>query len=250
MGELEGPGLMRGPRDTTKAALRRFSLVVACFAALIAIPVQAEIHTGPTGHIILTVTGNISVTNAKNEARFDTALLESLGGATLVTSTPWTDGTVKFEGVWARDLLEAVRATGDKVVAVALNDYQVEIPLEDLNNQNVLLVLKMNGTYMRVWDKGPVWIIYPSPPSGEARDMATRAKMIWQLKRLEIARGNTRPQSPVNYLKQRLRKPRTFGKASVWRPADNPESHCASWCGCRRIPFGDRATCGGTEIPV
>lgn len=177
---------MRGPRDTARAVLCRFSLVVACFATLFALPAQAEIHTGPAGHIILTVTGNISVTNAKNEAHFDTALLESLGSATLVTSTPWTDGTVKFEGVWARDLLEAVGATGDKVVAVALNDYQVEIPLAELTSQNVLLALKMNGTYMRVRDKGPVWIIYPQSRNGDLQDMATRVKMVWQLNRLEI----------------------------------------------------------------
>ena len=177
---------MRGSRDPARAASRRFSLVVASFAMLIAFPAQAEVLTAPTGHIILTVAGNISVINAQNEAQFDVALLESLGNATLATSTPWTDGTVKFEGVWAQDLLETVGATGDKVIAVALNDYKVEIPLIDLTSQNVLLALKMNGEYMRVRDKGPIWIVYPQSRNGDLQDMATRVKMVWQLNRLEV----------------------------------------------------------------
>ena len=173
-------------RDQATAVMRRFAFVAACFAALSAFPSQAESLIAPTGHVILTVTGNISVTNAKNEAQFDIALLESLGEATLVTSTPWTDGLVRFEGVWARDLLDAVGAAGDQVIALALNDFRAEIPWDDLASRNVLLALKMNGTYMRVRDKGPIWIIYPPSRNGEFQDMATRSKMVWQLTRLEV----------------------------------------------------------------
>ena len=166
--------------------MRRLIYVLACIAALAATPSQAGSMPDPTGRIVLTVTGNISMTNAPGEARFDVAMLEALGKAGLSTVTPWTEGSTNFEGIWARDLLDAVGATGDKAIAAALNDYQVEIPLADFSTKEVLLALKMNGEYMRVRDKGPVWIIYPASPDGELQDMDSRSKMVWQLERIEV----------------------------------------------------------------
>ena len=173
-------------KNQATAILRRFAFIFACFTTLNTFPSQSESLGAVSGRIILTVTGKISVTNAKDEAQFDIALLESLSDATLVTSTLWTDGPIRFEGVWAQDLLKAVGATGNKVVALALNDYQVEIPLDDFSSQKVLLALKMNGIYMRVRDKGPIWIIYPPSRDGDMQDMATRSEMVWQLEELEV----------------------------------------------------------------
>jgi hypothetical protein len=53
---------------------------------------------------------------------------EALGTTKLNTSTAWTAGEAKFEGVLARDLLQAVGAQGTEVVATALNDYVATIP--------------------------------------------------------------------------------------------------------------------------
>ena len=55
---------------------------------------------------------------------------------------PWYKDAVKFEGVPLDKLMEHVGATGDRVVAIALNDYSVEIPIEDFSKYRAILALK------------------------------------------------------------------------------------------------------------
>ena len=92
---------------------------------------------------------------------FDLKDLEQLGLTKLTTWTPWTEGEVEFEGVWARRLMEAVGARGTEVEARALNDYVEVIPIDDFHRYDVLLAVRMNGQLMRTRDKGPIWIVYP-----------------------------------------------------------------------------------------
>lgn len=140
----------------------------------------------PQGKVILTVSGAIEQTNAGSEAHFDHAMLEKLGTAVLTMQTPWTVGEIAFEGVWARDVMNAVGGSGSIAVAVALNDYRAELPLEDFSERDVLLAFRMDGKTMRVRDKGPIWIVYPPDLNGSDHQVETRAKMVWQLKHLEI----------------------------------------------------------------
>jgi hypothetical protein len=115
----------------------------------------------PTEKPILTITGKISVTNKEGAAQFDRTMLEALGETSFSTNTPWYKGPVKFEGVPLNKLLEAVGATGDRIVSIALNDYSAEMPIEDARNFGVILALKRDGEYMTVRDKGPLFIVYP-----------------------------------------------------------------------------------------
>jgi hypothetical protein len=43
-------------------------------------------------------------------------------------------GAGKFEGVPLAKLLDAVGATGDRIVSIGLNDYSAEMPMEDAAN--------------------------------------------------------------------------------------------------------------------
>ena len=52
----------------------------------------------PEGPVILSVTGNITTTNAEGRADFDRAMLEALGVTRMTTWTPWTDGQVRLRG--------------------------------------------------------------------------------------------------------------------------------------------------------
>ena len=85
-----------------------------------------------------------------------------------------------------RDVLHAVGAHGAAVTATALNDYIVTIPTEELSRYPVLLALKINGEYMKVRDKGPIWIVYPSDTFSELRTSMTDKKWIWQLSQLTV----------------------------------------------------------------
>ena len=140
----------------------------------------------PSGPVVLEVTGSIHNTNSGGAARFDRQMLEALGLRKLRTSSAWTTGAAEFEGVLARDLLDAVGAEGTRVTASALNDFVMSIPLDELRRYPVILALKMNGEYLKVRDKGPIWIIYPRDQHEELQDSLTDKKWVWQLYRLHI----------------------------------------------------------------
>ena len=89
------------------------------------------------------------------------SLSEALGVSRTRTSTAWTSGKQDFEGVSLKVLLERVGAFGDRIEAIALNDYKVEIPVSDFSRWPVILAYRANGALLRVRDKGPLWIVYP-----------------------------------------------------------------------------------------
>ena len=66
-------------------------------------------------------------------------------------------------------LMKRVGASGERVLADALNDYSTEIPVEDFANYSVILALKRNGEYMPVRDKGPLFIVYPFDSNPELK---------------------------------------------------------------------------------
>ncbi|MEE9251045.1 MAG: oxidoreductase [Alphaproteobacteria bacterium] len=156
------------------------------FICLLPAAAVAESLPQPSGKVILTVSGNIRNTNGDGVAEFDRAMLEALGMTELQTSTDWTTGRPVFEGVPANALLEAVGAGGTTARAIALNDYVVDIPLADFRDYPVVLALKVDGKYMRVRDKGPIWVVYPHEQYEELKAETFQVRWIWQLRRLEI----------------------------------------------------------------
>ncbi len=135
---------------------------------------------------LLTISGAIGARNQDGTFVLDRAKLEAMKMSVVKTETPWTDGMVTFEGVSLRSLLDLAGANGKVIHAVALNDYAVDIPVEDSANPKVIVAYRMNGETMRVRDKGPLWLIYPLSDDPALRTEATHNKMIWQIKALEI----------------------------------------------------------------
>ena len=157
------------------------------FVALVAAsPALSRQLPAPVGPVILTVTGNITSTTDGDVALFDRAMLEELGMTTVETTTPWTEGARRFEGVPVRRLLDAVGATGRSVFATALNDYAVEIPVSDFLQHKVILALKMDGAYLNVRDKGPIFVIYPFDAEPGLRNDVIYDRSIWQLSHFEV----------------------------------------------------------------
>ncbi len=158
----------------------------AAVLLLPAIVAAAEPLPAPEGPVILVVSGNIEVTNTDEGAAFDREMLHGLGLTEIETSTPWTDGVQVFSGVLARTVLERVGADGAAVMASALNDYTVEVPMEDFQNFDVLLATTMGGEEMKVSDKGPIWIVYPRDNHPELQDRRLHDRWVWQLKALRV----------------------------------------------------------------
>ncbi|HEX6115023.1 MAG TPA: molybdopterin-dependent oxidoreductase [Geminicoccaceae bacterium] len=161
-------------------------LLALCVARAPMMSVATESLAPPSGQVVLTVAGAIAKTNAPGRAEFDLDMLERLGLSSLTTWTPWTEGELEFQGVSARQLMNAVDARGTQVRAVALNGYEYTIPLEDFDRYDVLLATRVNGQLMRVRDKGPIWIVYPWSGHPELDDFGTREKSVWQLSALHV----------------------------------------------------------------
>lgn len=162
----------------------RLCLLAILFAA--ASSAEAETLPEPAGEVILTVDGAIANTADGEEARFDVAALEALGLTTVTTSTPWTDGAVTYEGVLGRVLMEHVGAKGSRLMARALNDYLVDIPIADFTDYDVILAIKANGAYMPIRDKGPIFVVYPLDTHPGLLNNTIYSRCVWQLARLTV----------------------------------------------------------------
>jgi hypothetical protein len=136
----------------------------------------------PAGPQLLEITGSVEGKSVK----FDLAGLEKIGRKTLKTSTKWTQGQIEFEGVPMADLLKAVGAKGAEIVAVAINDYKVTIPIADFAKHNVVLAYRRDGQTMPVRDKGPLWIMYPFDENPDLKTDLYYSRCAWQLKAIEV----------------------------------------------------------------
>ena len=141
----------------------------------------------PSDKVILSVSGRIRTVNKDGSAEFDRAMLEALGMESFETTTPWYNGPVKFEGVRMQKLMQAVGAAGERVTAVALNDYTTDIPIADFERYGVLLALKRDGNEMPVRDKGPLFIVYPYDSRPELKSKIFYSRSAWQVVMLEVA---------------------------------------------------------------
>ena len=148
-------------RRTGFPAFCRAALALALCLVAAGIARAADPLPEPKGPVVLVITGEIARSNGPNRASFDLDMLKQIGMTSLVTSTPWTEGTSKFEGVLARDLLNYVGARGDHITAISMNDYLVEIPIKDFRDHDVIFALKRDGKFLTVRDMGPVLIVYP-----------------------------------------------------------------------------------------
>lgn len=166
-------------------ALGRFAAVSAFLIAATALPVRAEL-AAPTGEVILSVDGAIADTNADGKATFDMAMLQAMTANEFATSTTWTEGTKTFKGVPLKTLLDSIGAKGSKVVATALNNYSVEIPMEAIKDGIPILAYTIDGEEFSRRDKGPLWIVFPYDSSAEYQSELVYGWSIWQLAALTV----------------------------------------------------------------
>jgi hypothetical protein len=68
----------------------------------------------------------------------------------------------------------------------ALNEYVVRIPLAELRQWPVLFALKLDGAYMPVREKGPIWVVYPNHLYPELGEGLYQDRWIWQLKEMSF----------------------------------------------------------------
>ena len=120
------------------------------------------------------------------EVALSDAELLALPQATINTENEFVDAMTAFDGPLGRDVLALVGEGGTMVVLTAVNDYAVEVPIEDFANYDVVFAMSADGETFSRRDKGPIWVVYPMSDHTELQDPVYNARLIWQLVKVEI----------------------------------------------------------------
>lgn len=184
-----------------------FHRLILLFLLTLPIYGQAWALSAPKGPVVLSVSGQIGVKNQGELAVFDMAMLAALPQVSFTTRTPWFDRPVKFTGPLMRDVLAAVQASGSALDAVAINDYRVNIPVQDAHDHALIIARLIDDLPISVREKGPLFVTYPfdglapeatgwrrwwslvkSPfeSPNPLRSSVYYERSIWQLKQLEV----------------------------------------------------------------
>lgn len=171
---------------------RKAFCILGLSVLLLATPL---IGSAQTDRKILTVSGRINKTNSADKKTyvFSFADLQKLGDKKIKATTRYLgkDEFAKGEyvGPLIRDILKAVDAAPDAktVAVVAIDGYQKEIPLTDLERWDVITAHTLNGKRLTVETKGPLWIMYPiDKHPKELLNNETTTKLVWSLTGLVV----------------------------------------------------------------
>lgn len=140
----------------------------------------------PKNAVILTVEGQINISNNGLEAHFDLAMLEALPKAVVKTANPWEAGVTTYEGVALAVLLSAVQANGTVIKITALNDYDAEIDVADVKSTGAILAYRRDGVRMLVREKGPLFVVFPFTEHPLLQTEQRYAQSVWQVARITV----------------------------------------------------------------
>lgn len=169
--------------------------VLALMISLTAWPAASQ--TPPT-EVLLTVTGKgvkrvadkgalaAEPAAAAEVAEFTLAALAAMPQHTIITKAPWHDGVRTYSGPLLRDVLAAAQAQSGAARFIALNDYKIDMPLEDAALYPVVLAIRLDGKPMLVRDKGPLFVMYPFDKHPELAKTKYFSRCVWQLHRIEL----------------------------------------------------------------
>lgn len=176
-----------GPARFGATARVAAGLLLGALVALGAAPAGAG-----AGGAVLTVT-LVRPGAAQPEVRaLDLAALERLPHRRLRTTTIWTRGPQRFEGVLLRDLLDWLGVRRDATIeAHAINDYTTRIPAADASDPGPIIAYRRNGALMPLRENGPLWIIYPYDADPRWQTEVVYSRSIWQLDHMTITSGQT-----------------------------------------------------------
>jgi hypothetical protein len=140
----------------------------------------------PTGDVVLTITGKISVHNVGDRLDLDMNTLERLDQVSYATNDAGIRRRATYRGILLKQVLDLAGIAKDATTlqATALDDYQTELPLTVLQ-WPVMLATFRDGVRMAKVDKGPMEIVFPY--DGFNIDPTTYdPKWVWMLRKLEV----------------------------------------------------------------
>ncbi|MGF1749297.1 MULTISPECIES: hypothetical protein [Vibrio] len=116
----------------------------------------------------------------------DSQLLD-MPQTTITTTLPWLEEEATFRGVTLQTLFEQSNLTlPQNLTFIALNNYQIDIPKSDIETYSPIIAIHKDDAPMSIRDKGPFWVIFPIASKPELDTTDYHAKMIWQLKNIQM----------------------------------------------------------------
>ena len=164
--------------------------LLVCWTAIGLIPSAsgADVHnlTKPKRPVVLTICGKISVRNAGECSEFDSASLGALPMSNILTASPWHKKPASFSGPALKTVLSAVGAHGSTLKMIALDKYEITVPVQDANQFLPVLAQRIDGKELTVRSKGPLLMIYPFDTEPKLRNDTYYTRSIWQLQRIVV----------------------------------------------------------------
>lgn len=160
---------------------RILPLLIALLSLLWLSPAASDELPTPTGEVLLTISGDIARPNVGDEARFDREMLEAIAPTEVRTRTPWHADDGCYEGPLLREVLAAAGVRSEQVWVRALNDYEAEIPLAELEEYDVILAMRRNGSPMQIREFGPLFVLYPFDDHPELLNETVRFRSVWHV---------------------------------------------------------------------
>lgn len=155
----------------------------AALAALVVMTCAAAVFAGEEPRVLLSVRMDGA---AEPSAQYTIEDLRALDPVTFETETIWTTGPQQFTGVPLAVLMARMGVSGGLMVAHAVNDYSVDIPVSDAVEGGPIVAFERNGAEMSLRNKGPLWVVYPYDSNPAYRTEEVYSRSIWQLDRIVI----------------------------------------------------------------
>jgi len=142
----------------------------------------------PVGEVILTVSGKIGIKNSGDTLQLDMPTLEKFGVVEYAINDPWLKQKVTYQGVLMSEFLKIIQAEPgvETVHFVALDNYEVDLAVQEINKWPILLATRANGQYMSMSENGPTRIIFPFDQFPEIDPKIYRDLMIWNIASMEV----------------------------------------------------------------
>lgn len=128
----------------------------------------------------------LTIKNHETALHLSQEQLKDLTQETLKTITPWTNEPEVYSGISLSSLIAHYQIQATKVRAKALNDYQVEIDLQQAINSGAFIASHAEGQPMKLRNKGPFWIVFPWSKYPHLIERKYQDWSIWQLTELSF----------------------------------------------------------------
>lgn len=181
-------------QDTQKR-IKNISFIMASIALLAIIGVYFMTHSAPElttvssnpaydsksrrDDTILMVQGT-PYSRCDNPVQLTDAELLALPQQSFTTRHEWADKPQHFQGPFLKDVLELSCPDVTDINLRALNDYRIDVKLENIAHLKPILAHTIDGERTSIRDKGPLWLMVDIDDL-EEKPQGLAGLLIWQL---------------------------------------------------------------------